>query len=170
MTGVVLRPAEVADLPALVELYNACADTTFEYTEALHTRDERAAWLAQQRAAGWPVVVATDPEVVGVATYGPFRDNERWPGYRFTVEHTIHVAESHWRKGVGRALIEALLESARRAGIRVMVAGIDSSNLGSIAFHARLGFTETARMPGVGEKWGRRLELVLMQREVDLSK
>jgi phosphinothricin acetyltransferase len=76
------------------------------------------------------------------------------------------VAESRQGAGVGRALLLALADHARRAGKRVMVAAIDSSNIGSIAFHARLGFVEVARMPGVGEKWGRRLDLVVMQLEL----
>jgi len=104
--------------------------------------------------------------VVGWAAYGDFRDSRRWPGYRFTVEHTVHVARSHWGCGVGRALVEALADRARRDGKRVMVAGIDGSNTDSITFHARLGFHEVARLPGVGEKWGRRLDLVLMQRDL----
>jgi phosphinothricin acetyltransferase len=72
-----------------------------------------------------------------------------------------------WGRGVGRALLDALIEHARAAGKRVMVAGIDGENVRSIAFHARLGFVEVARMPGVGEKLGRRLDLVLMQRALD---
>ena len=84
-------------------------------------------------------------------------------GSRFTIEHTIHVAEGHQGAGVGRALLLALIDHGRRAGKRVMVAAIDASNTGSIAFRARFGFVEVARMPGVGEKWGRRLDLVLMQ-------
>ena len=119
--------------------------------------------------AGHPVLVAVDAEVVvGWATYGDFRDTGRWPGYRFTVEHSVHVAESHWGRGVGRALMVALVETARRAGKRVMVAAIDAGNVGSIEFHARLGFVEVGRMPGVGDKWGQRLDLVLMQ--LDLSR
>lgn len=165
------RPAVSSDVPAIVELYNAILDTTSEYTEAPHTREERSSWLAAQRRAGLPVLVADDvATVVGVISYGPFRDNRRWPGYRFTAEHTIHVERSRQRSGVGRALMEALVERAREAGIRVLVAAIDASNEGSILFHARCGFVETGRMPGVGEKWGRRLELVLMQRELAASR
>jgi L-amino acid N-acyltransferase YncA len=60
-----------------------------------------------------------------------------------------------------------LADQARRSGKRVLVAGIDATNTGSIDFHARLGFREVARMPGVGEKWGQRLDLVLMQLDLD---
>jgi L-amino acid N-acyltransferase len=163
-----IRDATEADLPTITEIANALLlTTTHEWTEELHTVDERAAWLASKRALGLPVLVAVDDgDVVGWATYGDFRDSTRWPGYRFTIEHSIHVAESHWGRGVGRALLGALVEHARAAGKRVIVAAIDSSNERSIRFHERLGFDLVARMPGVGDKWGQRLDLVLMQREL----
>ena len=163
-----IRGATNADLPALTAIQNALiGSTTYEWTETPYSLDDRAAWLKAHRAAGEPVLVAVDgDEVVGFAAYGDFRDTQRWPGYRFTVEHTIHVAGSHQGAGVGGALLLALAGEARRAGKRVMVAAIDGSNTGSIAFHARFGFVEVARMPGIGEKWGHRLDVVLMQLEL----
>ena len=157
-------------MPAITDIANALVETsTVEWSETPHTVPDREAWLADQASAGHPVLVAVDDElVVGWATYGDFRDTGRWPGYRFTVEHSVHVAESQWGRGVGRALMGALVETARRAGKRVMVAAIDAGNVGSIEFHARLGFVEVGRMPGVGDKWGQRLDLVLMQ--LDLSR
>lgn len=163
-----IRDANGGDLPAITRLYQAIEHTTWEYTEEPHTLEERAVWLSERRSSDFPVLVAElDGSVIGVATYGDFRDSLRWPGYRVTVEHTVHVDAAYRQKGVGRALMTALMRRAADAGARVIVAGIDSSNAGSIAFHARLGFRETARMPGVGEKWGRRLDLVLMQRDLD---
>ncbi len=76
--------------------------------------------------------------------------------------------KSHWGRGIGRSLLSELAACARRAGKRVLVAGIDAANARSITFHARMGFVEVARMPGVGEKWGQRLDLVLMQLDLDL--
>jgi L-amino acid N-acyltransferase len=163
---VVVRDATTDDLPAITTIYNALLETTtHEWTETPHTVDERAAWLAEQAATGMPALVAVDGvEVLGWATFGDFRDSQRWPGYRFTVEHSIHVRGDSWGRGVGRALIDALEVRARVAGKHVMVAGIDSANDRSIRFHERLGFVEVARMPEIGEKFGRRLDLVLMQR------
>jgi L-amino acid N-acyltransferase len=164
--GVQVRDADERDLPGITELFRAVENTTWEYTEVPHTLEERTAWFSEQKCAGWPVLVADDgSKVIGVATYGEFRDSSRWPGYRITVEHTIHVDQAHHRRGVGRAVMTELIRRANTNGVQVMVAGIDSTNLISIAFHERLGFRETARMPGVAEKWGRSLELVLMQRQ-----
>ena len=167
--GVEIRDARVEDLPAITEIYNALLETTtHEWTETVHTVGERAEWLDAQRAAGRPALVAVlDGAVVGWATYGDFRDSTRWPGYRFTVEHSIHVRQDVWGRGVGRALLDGLMTRARAEGLRVMVAGIDGANERSIRFHERLGFVEVARMPGIGEKFGRRLDLVLMQRAVE---
>ena len=165
------RDAVPADLPAVTDIQNALLGTsTYEWTDVPHTVADKAEWLARQHHRGHPVLVAVDGDrVVGWAAYDDFRDSRRWPGYRFTVEHTVHVARSHWGRGVGRALVEQLADRARRDGKRVMVAGIDGSNVDSISFHGRLGFHEVARLPGVGEKWGRRLDLVLMQRDLTPS-
>jgi phosphinothricin acetyltransferase len=160
-----IRPAEEADVPAITAIYNALlTTTTYEWTETPHTPDEMAGWLARQESSGNPALVADDAgTVVGWSAYGDFRDSVRWPGYRLTVEHSIHVDERHWGRGVGRALMAELADQARHAGKRVMVGGIDGSNDRSIRFHERLGFHEVARMPGIGTKWDRRLDLVLMQ-------
>ena len=166
---VVVRDATSKDVPEITAIANALLDTTtHEWSEIPHTVSEREEWLAEQTAAGRPAFVAVDhEEVVGWATYGDFRDSQRWPGYRHTVEHSIHVRRDHWGRGIGRTLIQALVDRARREGKHVMVAGIDADNIGSIRFHERLGFFEVARMPEIGEKFGRRLDLVLMQRILD---
>ncbi len=164
--AVTIRDAAEADLPALTEIYNALLETTtHEWTETLHTVAERRDWLRAKRQGGWPALVAVDgSEVVGWASYGDFRDSVRWPGYRFTVEHSIHVREDCWGHGIGRALIDALVDLARADGKHAMVGGIDGANERSIRFHEHLGFREVGRLPEIGWKLGRRLDLVLMQR------
>jgi phosphinothricin acetyltransferase len=166
---VTVRDATPQDLPEITAIYNALLETTtHEWTETLHTVAEREQWLADQNRSGHPALVAIESgEVAGWATYGDFRDSERWPGYRFTIEHSIHVREASWGHGIGRELVNALVERARREGKHVMVAGIDAANTGSIRFHERVGFFEVGRLPEIGEKFGRRLDLVLMQRMLD---
>jgi phosphinothricin acetyltransferase len=164
-----IRDAVVGDLPAITDLFNVLIPTTtVGYRDDVATAAEMASWFDDRRAAGHPVLVAVDDDlggaVVGYVCWSTFRS---WPGYRHTAELTIHVDGSCHGRGVGRALMEALLEEARRRDIHVLVAGIDSANVASIAFHERLGFTEVARMPEVGRKFDRWLDLVLMQRIVD---
>ena len=172
----IIRDATTVDIPAITALYNANIPTsTIAWTEILQTVDERAAWFDRQAEDSFPVLVAESSDtdtnsegapVVGFASYGHFRGAGVWPGYRFTVEHTIHVREDHWGRGVGRSLLEALVDRSRSAGLHVMVGAIDGDNASSIDFHRRLGFEEVARMPEVGSKFGRWLDLVLMQRIV----
>lgn len=165
---VTIRAATNDDHDAITALQNALiATTTTEWRDEPHDPADRAAWMAAKAERGFPVLVADDGgTVVGWATYGDFRDSIVRPGYRFTVEHTIHVAESHWGTGVASALLEALVAEAEAAGLRVMVGALDGANERSIRFHERHGFVVTARMPGIGEKFGRRLDLVLLQREL----
>ena len=156
----------MADAVAINALYNATvATTTVQWTEHLESVTTRQAWVEKHLDAGNPVLVAEiDYEVIGFASYDDFRDSTKWPGYRFTVEHTIHVEAEHQGAGVGRDLLRSLIERARAAGKHVMIGAIDGANAGSIRFHAREGFVEVARLPEVGFKFGRWLDLVLMQR------
>ena len=162
----IIRDALDADMPRCRDLYNSLIDsTTVAWTEQEQSLDERRSWFRRQQREGYPVIVAQDTiDVVGFAAYGSFRGSGKWPGYRHTVEHTIHVGRDSWGQGVGRSLMEELIDRARRQDVHVMVGAIDGDNVDSIRFHERLGFVETARMPEVGHKFGRWLDLVLMQR------
>lgn len=169
MADLVVREATPDDLPAITDIHNALlATTAIEWTDTPHTLEERRAWLARQQAAGYPVLVAVEAdEVTGWASYGDFRDIVKWPGYRFAAELTIHVRETHWGRGAGRVLIEALADHARSLGKHVLIAAVDGENEASIRFHERLGFTKVARIPEVGAKFGRWLDLVLLARRLD---
>ena len=160
-----IREATTADVGEIVEIYNASILTTTTWSERLQTEAERAEWFEARRAAGDGALVATRRRrVVGFSAYGEFRNNELWPGYRFTVENSVHVAEGEQGRGVGHLLMDALIEHASRAGHHTMIAAVDGDNDGSIRFHERLGFVVMARLPQVGWKYGRWLDLVLMHR------
>ena len=165
----IIRSASELDMAQICDLYNALIPTsTGAWTEHLQTVAERRAWFERQTQADFPTLVSEhNGDVTGFCAYADFRGSGKWPGYRYTVEHTIHVDRRWWGQGIGRALRTTLMEHAQSKGMHVMVAAIDSHNLESIRFHERLGFTSTARMPEVGTKFGRWLELVLMQRILD---
>ena len=129
-------------MPRLRDLYNALIPTTtVAWTESLQTLRERRAWFRRQQRFGYPVMVGEiGGDVVGFAAYGSFRGSGKWPGYRHTVEHTIHVQEDLRGHGIGGQLLDALIARARNADVHVMVAAIDGDNTDSIAFHERLGF------------------------------
>jgi phosphinothricin acetyltransferase len=162
-----VRDAVNTDLPGILEIYNDIIRTsTAVYSVEPVAIDERRAWLDARRERGFPVLVAIDGgEVLGFASFGEWRGS--WAGYRYTVEHTVHVRADVRRRGVGRELVEALLPRARDLGKHVMIGGIDAANLDSLLFHKRLGFERVAHFREVGRKFGRWLDLVFMQRWLD---
>ena len=159
--GVAIREACPADAPAIRDIYNhAVRATTAIWNETEVDSGNRATWLADRQAAGFPVLVAVrGGDVIGYASYGPFR---AFDGYRFSVENSVYVAEAAQGRGVGRALMQALIVRAGAAGLHVMIAGIEAENRNSIRLHASLGFREAGRLPEVGVKFGRWLDLVFM--------
>lgn len=163
-----LRPATEDDVDAMTRISNAFIGArNIEWTQEPHGPEARLRWFRARAARGFPVLVAEQAkQVIGYGSYGDFRDSLHWPGYARTVEHTLHVAQSHWRAGVGRALIEALLTQAKTDGKHMMIGAISGDNPESIAFHARLGFTQVARLPEVGYMRGAYLDLILMLRTV----
>ncbi len=161
----VVRAAEVDDLAAIVEIYNASILTTATWSERAQTLEERRVWFDARTANGDPVCVAVlGGVVVGFAAYGDFRNNGLWPGYRFTVENTVHVRDGWHGRGLGRELMLTVIDHAVAAGKHAMIAAVDGENAGSIAFHERLGFVEVGRLPAVGWKFDRWLDLVLLHR------
>ena len=159
----IIRPAGEGDVAGIMAIYNhAVVNTTAIWNDVVVDLENRRAWCRGRSEAGFPVLVAAeDSAVLGYGSYGPFR---AFDGYRLTVEHSIYVAESARRHGIGSALLQGLERDARRAGRHVMLGGIAADNEPSLRLHARHGFVETARMPEVGQKFGRWRDLVFMQK------
>lgn len=156
--------ADESHLPGIQAIYNQAVRETFSiWSETETTLEARRLWRESRLNAGFPVLVAVSPndphEVLGYASYGVFRD---FPGYINTVEHSVYVDPAVHRRGVGRALLTALIERARASGLAVMVGGVDASNQGSIALHESLGFENQGCLRGVGRKFGKSLDLVFM--------
>jgi len=160
-----LTDATEADLPGLVTIYNdVIASSTAIFSSQPVTLEERLKWWQGRRAQGYPVLVARDARgVAGFATFGDFR---AWPGYRFTVEHTVHVRADGRGRGTGGALVRALLTRAAALGKHTMIAGVDAENAAAIRFHERLGFIRAGQLHEVGHKFDRWLDLVFLQREI----
>jgi phosphinothricin acetyltransferase len=126
---VIVRDATESDVPAILAIYNdVLATSTAIFSEIPATLDERLQWLRARKALGYSVLVATDDSgVLGFASFGDFRS---WPGYRYTVEHSVHVRADARGRGIGGALVRVLLERATALGKHVMVAGVDADNVG----------------------------------------
>jgi L-amino acid N-acyltransferase len=161
-----IRDANFDDLTGILEIFNdVVANTTAVWFDTVDDLAGRRRWFEGRQARGFPVIVAVEgDDVLGYCSFGDFR---AWEGYRHTVEHSIYVKSNRRRAGLGRALLSELIERARTAGFHAMVGGIEASNNASIALHASLSFQEVARMPEVGCKFGRWLDLVFMQLVLD---
>jgi L-amino acid N-acyltransferase YncA len=157
-----IRDADLADFEEITAIYNdVLTHSTAIYNDRPATLADRIAWWRARLDQHYPVLVATDGErVCGFGSFGDFRP---WPGYRFTVEGTIHVASADRGRGVGSLLLEALIAHAKRAGKHSMIAGVDSENTASQRFLERSGFQRVGYLPEVGYKFERFLNLVLMQ-------
>ena len=158
-----IRDALESDLAGLLTIYNeVIATSTAVYSDDPVSLENRRHWWQARVAGGYPVLIASDSSgVLGFSTFGDFR---AWPGYRFTVEHSVHVRADCRGRGIGRELVLALFPRARALGKRVMIAGVDAANEASLRFHERLGFQRAAVLREVGHKFGRWLDLVFLQR------
>ncbi|MCA0942954.1 N-acetyltransferase [Yangia mangrovi] len=162
-----IRDAEAQDIEAITAIYNdAVRHTTAIWNDAIVDEDNRRAWMADRKRAGYPVLVAVSEggEVLGYATFGDWR---AFDGYRHTVEHSVYVASGQRGGGIGRALMLQLMAAARALGKHVMVAGIESGNTASIRLHEKLGFETVGRLPEVGTKFGGWLDLTFLQVKLD---
>jgi L-amino acid N-acyltransferase len=164
-----IAPAADHHVPGILAIYNeVIANSTAVYTSTPVTLEDRQNWLRTRQTAGFPVLVATDASddsVVGFASFGDWRG--AWAGYRYSVEHTVHVRADCRGQGIGKQLVEALFPLALTLRKHVLIGAIDADNRASLRFHARLGFEEVAHFKEVGHKFGRWLDLVFVQRLLD---
>jgi L-amino acid N-acyltransferase YncA len=157
--------AEEEDVPGILAILNdVILHTTAVYSDRPETLEERLAWMRHRRVLGFPVLVAKcvrDGAIIGFASFGDFRGG--WAGFRNTVEHSVHVRADARGRGVGQTLVGTLIEQARAMGKHIMVASVDAANERSLCMHEKLGFVRVAHMPQVGCKFGRWLDLVMLQ-------
>lgn len=159
---ITILPATPQHLTGILAIVNhAILHTTAVYDYDPRSYSDVETWLLDKLAASWPVIVAVqDDEVVGYASYGTFRFKE---GFKYTVEHSVYVADGHAGKGIGYKLVEQLIALAKQQGMHTMIGCIDANNAGSIAFHKKFGFIEAGTLKQSGYKFERWLDLLFMQ-------
>ncbi len=157
-----VRAAEDGDLQAIMDIYNdAVLNSTATFDTEPATLAESDQWL-RDRSHPYAVLIAEGGgEVVGWAALKPFASK---PAYRFTAENTVYVRADMRRKGVGKALLGRLLEVAAENGFRTVIARIAAPNPASIRLHRRFGFRRVGVEREVGRKFGRWLDVVVMQK------
>ncbi|RJT39711.1 N-acetyltransferase [Mesorhizobium waimense] len=164
MSSITIRAANSADLDRITEIYaDAVTHGTASYELEPPGRAEMGSRFDTLMAAGFPYLVAErNGAVLGYAYAGPFRPR---PAYRFVVEDSVYVAPEAKGQGVGRLLMEALIEAARVAGFRQIIAviGDGHADSASVRLHEKLSFRHSGRLEGSGYKHGRWLDTVFMQ-------
>jgi phosphinothricin acetyltransferase len=162
-----IRAAKPADLPHIREIYNYyVTNSTVTFDEDLMSLKEWKSKYAYLSKLGMPFLVAESPrgQILGYALATPWKQKK---AYRFTVENSIYLGQASTGKGLGTALMRALLEASQQAGLKEMIAVIaDQGADASIAMHKAFGFKEIGSMGHVGYKFGRWLGTVLMQKSL----
>jgi phosphinothricin acetyltransferase len=143
-------------------LNDAILKTTALYDYLPRTPQMMHTWFETKRDGGFPIlgVQTSEGELMGFASYGIFRP---WPAYKYSIEHSLYVAEAYRRRGVGEFLLRSLIERAIAQDYHVMIGGIDADNQPSINLHLRLGFAPVGLLREVGYKFGRWLDLAFYQ-------
>jgi L-amino acid N-acyltransferase len=159
---VVVRAATLDDAEATRAIYNLEVETsTVTFDLVPRSAAEQRAWLAA-RSGALSVLVAVDgDEVVGFASLSPFRDR---PAYSTSVEDSVYIHRDHQGRGIGRHLLGSVVEAARASGFHAVFARIVAGHEASIALHAGRGFEVVGTEREVGRKFGRWLDVVVMER------
>ncbi|WP_330961137.1 GNAT family N-acetyltransferase [Photobacterium sp. 53610] len=152
---------------AIQAIFNdAICNTTALYEYQPRSMEVIQTWFATKTANEFPVIGIENEtgELMGFASYGTFR---AWAAFKYSVEHSVYIHPEHQGKGLGKMLMEALIQSARAQNYHVMVGGIDASNTGSIALHKKLGFEYSGTIKQAAYKFDRWLDLDFYQLTLD---
>jgi phosphinothricin acetyltransferase len=160
--GVSVRLARPGDAEAIRSIYNLeVTESTVTFDLVPRTLADQRAWLAQHDGVHPAVVAELDGEVVGFGSLGPYRSR---PAYATTVEDSVYVAREHRGRGCGRAILGELARLGTVHGFHAVMARIVGGHEASIRLHQACGFELVGTEREVGRKFGRWLDVVLMQR------
>lgn len=157
-----IRPYKTDDNQAILDIVNHnILHSTSLYDYNIRSYEQQKTILEEKINKKFPVIVAElDGIVVGFGMYSEFRFRE---AYQFTVEHSVYVSEDFQSKGVGKQLLQELINLARKQKLHTMIGVIDSENQGSVVFHEKFGFKTVGIIKESGYKFDRWLDSVLMQ-------
>lgn len=151
----------------ILDIFNdAIITSTALYDYKPRHIDSMTSWFATKLINNFPVIGLENEEgtLLGFASYGTFR---AWPAYKYSVEHSIYIHKDHRGKGLGKVLLNALIDAARERDVHTLIGAIDAANGGSIALHEKNGFTHTGMIKQAAWKFDRWLDLAFYQLILD---
>jgi len=154
----------------ILAIFNeAIANSTALYDYKPRELQSMITWFENKKKGNFPVIgaVSETGELLGFASYGTFRT---WPAYKYSLEHSVYVAAPHRGKGLGKMLLQEVVNAARDQEYHVLIGAIDSQNTASIRLHCSCGFEHAGTVRQVGFKFGRWLDLDFYQRILDTPK
>ena len=157
-----VRFAEKEDLEDILAILNyEIVNSIAIYDYNAKTIKDMLEWFEEKQEKGMPLIVAElDKKVVGYGTFGDFRHKI---GYRYTVEHSVYIAQNYRRRGIGKLVLSELIQIAKKDGYHMMIAGLDGANKESFEFHKKHGFIEVGTFKEVGFKFDQWLDVTFMQ-------
>jgi phosphinothricin acetyltransferase len=162
MVAPVIRTATLDDAEAIRSIYNAeVTSSTVTFDLEPRSLAAQREWLAARSGAHSAVVAVAEGEVIGFGSLSPWKDR---PAYRTSVEDSVYVHRSHQGEGIGRILLERLLEVANESGFHAVFGRIVGGHEASLALHKALGFEVVGTEREVGRKFGRWLDVVVVEK------
>jgi phosphinothricin acetyltransferase len=160
-----IRPYRIEDAQAILDIINYnILNSTALYDYEPRSLENQIAIFDDKIKKGFPIIVATENEVVvGFGYYSEFRFRE---AYKFTVEHSVYAHPNHIGKGIGKLIMESLIDLAKAQKLHTMIGVIDSENQSSIDFHEKFGFEIVGTIKDSGFKFDRWLHSVFMQKMI----
>ena len=163
MPAIALRPATAADAPAIAEIYNYEVENTVVTMDLVPRSVEEQQSYILTRTGAFATIVACDSdtgEVIGWGALSPYKDR---PAYNTSVEDSIYIRRDRTGQGIGKVLLNHLLDTARSHGFHSVLARIEATTEASLALHTKLGFETVGVEREVARKFGRWIDVVLMQ-------
>ena len=159
---ITLRPYKIEDTQAILDIINFnILHSTALYDYTIRSFEQQKNILEEKIIKGFPVLVAElDGIAIGFGMYSEFRFRE---AYKFTVEHSVYVNENNHGKGIGKLLLQELIQLAKNQNLHTMIAVIDAENQSSVEFHEKFGFKTVGIIRESGYKFDRWLHSVFMQ-------
>jgi phosphinothricin acetyltransferase len=157
-----IRPAKTDDLPAITDIYNEAiltTDATFD-TEP-KTIESQKEWFERHDSRHPILVTESNEQVIGWASLSRWSDRR---SYSDTAEISVYIKYEHRGRGIGRRLIERIIQAGKEAGLHTIISRITAGNDESIHLHEEFGFQHIGVMKEVGKKSGKLLDVVLMQK------